>query len=137
MSNCTHLAWLGSTQTPSFCSWTFDEYGIATRTTFGWVIRDGTQGESGAVSKAGVGRLANLGVTLQRRWANVLSDAARQVVIECFLGLRLKEHFPSLAMVGEEGVPLDESEGDLPEIEDGTPVAPGAKEEKVGCFWTL
>ena len=37
------------------------------------------QGESGAVSKAGVGRLANLGVTLQRRWANVLSDSTRQV----------------------------------------------------------
>jgi hypothetical protein len=38
------------------------------------------QGESGAVSKAGVGKLANLGVTLQRRWANVLSDATRQVM---------------------------------------------------------
>ena len=31
------------------------------------------------MSKAGVGKLANLGVTLQRRWANVLSDSTRQV----------------------------------------------------------
>ena len=89
------------------------------------------QGESGAVTKAGVGKLANLGVTIQRRWANVLSDAARQVVLECFLGLRLKEHFPSqsLAYGNEEGVPLDESEDDLRELEEGG--APAAIENKV------
>lgn len=100
------------------------------------IDRSNVQGESGAVSKAGVGKLANLGVTIQRRWANVLSDAARQVVLECFLGLRLKEHFPSQALAygNEEGVPLNESEDDLSEVEDS--VVPPAVAAKVRQYFT-
>ena len=57
--------------------------------------------------------MANLGVTLQRRWANVLSDHTRQGVVECFLGLRLKEHFPSVSLdPDQQPLPLDESEDD-------------------------
>ena len=39
-------------------------------------------GQAGSVSKAGVGRLQNLSVSVQRRWNNVLSDATRQTVVQ-------------------------------------------------------
>lgn len=48
------------------------------------------------MSKAGIGKLQNLSVMVQRRWNNVLSDSTRQLIIEMFLGLRLNQHFPSL-----------------------------------------
>lgn len=87
------------------------------------------QGEGSAASKAGVGRLANLGVTLQRRWANVLSDYTRQGVVECFLGLRLKEHFPSIDLhAGQQPLPLNESEDDEADLES---TAPFSLKEKV------
>ena len=54
------------------------------------------QGEGGSLRSAGVGKLANLGVSVQRRWNNVLSDASRQMVVELFLGLRLPVHLPSV-----------------------------------------
>lgn len=44
---------------------------------------------------AGVGKLQNMTVSVQRRLANVLSDASRQQIIEMFLGLRVAQHFPS------------------------------------------
>ena len=88
-----------------------------------------TQGEGSAASKAGVGRLANLGVTLQRRWANVLSDYTRQGVVECFLGLKLKEHFPTVSMANiQQPLPLNESEDDEADLES---VAPGNIKDKV------
>ena len=37
------------------------------------------QPEGSGLARAGVGRLQNLSVSVQRRWANVLSDATRQV----------------------------------------------------------
>lgn len=37
------------------------------------------QAEGSNMSKAGVGRLQNMTVSVQRRWNNVLSDATRQV----------------------------------------------------------
>ena len=87
------------------------------------------QGEGSAASKAGVGRLANLGVTLQRRWANVLSDYTRQGVVECFLGLKLKEHFPSVSIAtGQLPLPLNESEDDEADLEFA---APGNLKDKV------
>lgn len=76
------------------------------------------------MSKAGVGRLANLGVTLQRRWANVLSDFTRQTVVECFLGLRLKDHFPNLTLTypGEQGVPMEnDNEEDEQDLDESPP----------------
>lgn len=87
------------------------------------------QGEGGAVSRAGVGRLANIGVTIQRRWANVLSDATRQVVVECFLGLRLRSHFPTQALPygEEEGLPLDEAEEDVLDLDDVAAAKPKVK----------
>lgn len=57
---------------------------------------DTWQGEGGSLRAAGVGKLANLGVSVQRRWNNVLSDASRQMVVELFLGLRLPVHLPSV-----------------------------------------
>jgi len=39
------------------------------------------QAEGSNMSKAGVGRLQNMTVSVQRRWNNVLSDATRQVNI--------------------------------------------------------
>ncbi len=41
------------------------------------------QGDSGGMAKSSVGRLQNLGVSVQRRWNNVLSDATRQVPLRC------------------------------------------------------
>ena len=35
--------------------------------------------EGSGLARAGVGRLQNLSLSVQRRWANVLSDATRQV----------------------------------------------------------
>ena len=93
------------------------------------------QGEGSAASKAGVGRLANLGVTLQRRWANVLSDYTRQGVVECFLGLKLKEHFPSVSIAtGQQPLPLDESEDDEADLESA---APGSLKDKVDSLLLL
>ena len=37
------------------------------------------QQDGSGLARAGVGRLQNLSVSVQRRWANVLSDATRQV----------------------------------------------------------
>lgn len=53
------------------------------------------QGEGTSSSMAGVGRLANMTVSVQRRLANVLQDASRQQSIEMFLGLRVAQNFPS------------------------------------------
>ncbi len=39
------------------------------------------QPDGSGMSKAGVGRLQNISVSVQRRWNNVLSDATRQVGI--------------------------------------------------------
>lgn len=58
-----------------------------------------------------MGKLANLGVSVQRRWNNVLSDASRQMVVELFLGLRLPVHLPGVRL--PYAVPLEPaSEGD-------------------------
>ncbi len=43
------------------------------------------------MSKAGIGKLQNLSLTVQRRWNNVLADGTRQLIIEMFLGLRLSQ----------------------------------------------
>lgn len=40
------------------------------------------QPEGSGLARAGVGRLQNLSVSVQRRWNNVLSDATRQVINE-------------------------------------------------------
>lgn len=43
-----------------------------------------------------------------------------QVVLECFLGLRLKEHFPNQTLVYgfDSGVPLDEASDDEKDLPD-------------------
>jgi hypothetical protein len=53
----------------------------------------------------------------------VLSDSSRQVVVECFLGLRLNEHFPSLTLPyqGERTLPLGEAEDDEADLENSPP----------------
>ena len=43
----------------------------------------------------GLNKLSNLGITLQRRWSNMLTDAQRQHIVELFLGLRLANYLPS------------------------------------------
>ncbi len=60
---------------------------------------------------------------LDGRWANVLSDYSRQTVVECFLGLRLNEHFPSLTLPyqGERSLPLGEVEDDEADLENSPP----------------
>ena len=66
------------------------------------------QRESSSMSQAGIGKLQNLGVTVQRRWNNVLSDAHHQQIIEMFLGLRMRQHFPSVTFLyPEAAVPLE------------------------------
>lgn len=57
------------------------------------------------MSKAGIGKLQNLSVTVQRRWNNVLADSTRQLIIEMFLGLRLNQHFPSARFLYSERLP--------------------------------
>ena len=63
---------------------------------------------------------------LLRRWNNVLSDASRQMVIELFLGLRLRQHLPSLQPRYPTLPPLvdpasDQEEGDEEESPTPTP----------------
>ena len=66
------------------------------------------QRESSSMSQAGIGKLQNLGVTVQRRWNNVLSDAHHQQIIEMFLGLRMRQYFPSVTFLyPEAAVPLE------------------------------
>ena len=43
------------------------------------------QAEGSNMSRAGVGRLQNMTVSVQRRWNNVLSDATRQVTCSLFM----------------------------------------------------
>lgn len=77
------------------------------------------QNEASSMSKAGIGKLQNLSVTVQRRWNNVLADSTRQLIIEMFLGLRLNQHFPSARFPYSEPLPQqDESdtEGDISNI---------------------
>ncbi len=67
------------------------------------------------MSKAGIGKLQNLSLTVQRRWNNVLADGTRQLIIEMFLGLRLSQHFPSVKFPFVEATPLQDetdTEGD-------------------------
>jgi len=61
----------------------------------------------------------------------VLSDSSRQVVVECFLGLRLNEHFPSLTLPyqGERVLPLGEPEDDEADLENSPP---STLKDKVG-----
>ncbi|KAK9842777.1 hypothetical protein WJX74_002313 [Apatococcus lobatus] len=65
-------------------------------------------------STAFMGKLSNLSVLVQRRYHNVLSDAARQSVIEMFLGLQMGVHFPSVQLLyTDTSLPLsDESEAE-------------------------
>ena len=63
------------------------------------------QNEASSMSKAGIGKLQNLSVTVQRRWNNVLADSTRQLIIEMFLGLRLNQHFPSVRFPYSEPLP--------------------------------
>lgn len=63
------------------------------------------QNEASSMSKAGIGKLQNLSVTVQRRWNNVLADSTRQLIIEMFLGLRLNQHFPSARFPYSERLP--------------------------------
>ena len=87
--------------------------------------------------KAGVGTLANIGVTLQRRWANVLSDYTRQTVVECFLGLRLKDHFPNLKLTypGEQEVPLEDVEEDEADLDESPPTTMTSKVRSCIALW--
>lgn len=74
------------------------------------------QNEASSMSKAGIGKLQNLSVTVQRRWNNVLADSTRQLIVEMFLGLRLSQHFPSARFPYTEPLPLQEdsdTEGEL------------------------
>lgn len=69
------------------------------------------------MSKAGIGKLQNLSVTVQRRWNNVLADSTRQLIIEMFLGLRLSQHFPSARFHYNEPLPQQDetdTEGNFP-----------------------
>ena len=64
------------------------------------------------MSQAGIGKLQNLGVTVQRRWNNVLSDAHHQQIIEMFLGLRMRQYFPSVTFLYPEAAVQLEGESD-------------------------
>lgn len=75
------------------------------------------QNEASSMSKAGIGKLQNLSLTVQRRWNNVLADGTRQLIIEMFLGLRLSQHFPSVKFPFVEATPLQD-ETDTEEDED-------------------
>lgn len=80
----------------SFCTWLCSAHILLSAvqhvpTAFGLL-----QNEASSMSKAGIGKLQNLSLTVQRRWNNVLADGTRQLIIEMFLGLRLKQHFPSI-----------------------------------------
>jgi hypothetical protein len=49
-------------------------------------------------ASAGVGKLQNLRVAVQRRWNNTVSDAARQASIEVFLGINVEKHCPGVVL---------------------------------------
>lgn len=71
----------------------------------------GVQNEGSSMSKAGIGKLQNLSVTVQRRWNNVMEDSTRQLIVEMFLGLRMSQHFPSVKLLHIDSTPLgDESD---------------------------
>ena len=60
------------------------------------------------MSQAGIGKLQNLGVTVQRRWNNVLSDAHRQQIVEMSLVRIMRKYFPSVTFLyPEAAVPLE------------------------------
>ena len=59
------------------------------------------------MAMGGLSKLANLSITLQRRWSNVLSDQQRQHVVEMFLGLRTDAYFPSARLLYSPDVPLE------------------------------
>lgn len=71
------------------------------------------QNEGSSMSKAGIGKLQNLSVTVQRRWNNVLADSTRQLIVEMFLGLRMSQHFPNVRLLYIDPTPLeDESDSE-------------------------
>jgi hypothetical protein len=59
------------------------------------------------MAMGGLSKLANLSITLQRRWSNVLSDQQRQHVVEMFLGLRTDAYFPSARLLYSPDVPVE------------------------------
>ena len=59
------------------------------------------------MAKGGLSKLANLSITLQRRWSNVLSDQQRQHIVEMFLGLRTDTYFPSARLLHSPDLPLE------------------------------
>ena len=59
------------------------------------------------MAKGGLSKLANLSITLQRRWSNVLSDQQRQHIVEMFLGLRTDTYFPSARLLYSPDLPLE------------------------------
>jgi len=63
--------------------------------------------EVGAMAKGGLSKLANLSITLQRRWSNVLTDQQRQHIVEMFLGLRTDTYFPSARLLNSPDLPLE------------------------------
>ena len=64
-------------------------------------------GEVSAMAMGGLSKLANLSITLQRRWSNVLSDQQRQHIVEMFLGLRPEAYFPSARLLYSPDLPLE------------------------------
>lgn len=64
--------------------------------------------EVGAMAMGGLSKLANLSITLQRRWSNVLTDTQRQQIVEMFLGLRCQTFFPSAQLLYRYDLPREE-----------------------------
>ena len=60
------------------------------------------------MAMGGFSKLANLSITLQRRWSNVLSDQQQQHIVEMFLGLRAGTFFPSARLLYRYDLPLEE-----------------------------
>eukprot|EP00891_Asterochloris_glomerata_P005930 jgi/Astpho2/5930/Aster-02418 len=90
------------------------------------------QRDSSSMSQAGIGKLQNLGVTVQRRWNNVLSDAHRQQIVEMFLGLRMRQYFPSVTFLyPEAAVPLEGESDDEGSAEDGGHIQAALKREGI------
>ena len=56
------------------------------------------QNEASSMSKAGMGKLQNLSVTVQRRWNNVLADSTRQLIIEMVFGVAFASALPFCAL---------------------------------------
>lgn len=67
----------------------------------------------------GIHKLNNLGITLQRRWSNVLSDAQRQQTVQLFLGLLIDRSLPSARALHPTPDLLQEESED--EEDDATP----------------